>query len=184
MRMEGGVLRMGRPPKPVSVIEAEGKSHRTKAELEHRKKAEASLMTGIALKEWQEVKDNLIAHKEFMRVVKLLKVIGKNDDLHASVINRYCLLRAETYEFEDKREYFYKKMVELDELEDIDSAERLKIQMGLSSNIIKMDQQVMNKRKMMFDIEKENLMTIAGALRSIPKNPVDDEGDENADLFD
>lgn len=175
---------MGRPSKPVSVIEAEGKSHRTKAEIEHRKKAEAALMTGVSLKEWQEVKNNPVAHREFSRVVKLLKVIEKNDDLHASVINRYCLLRAEAYEFEEKREYFYKKMVELDELEDIEPAERLKIQMGLSGNIIKMDQQVMNKRKMMFDIEKENLMTIAGALRSIPKTPSEEEEDENADLFD
>ena len=41
----------------------------------------------------------------------------------------------------------------------------------LSSLYLAYDKQVMNKRKMLFDIEKENIMTVAGALRSVPKSP-------------
>ena len=36
---------------------------------------------------------------------------------------------------------------------------------------IQYDRQIMAKRKMMFDIEKENIMTIQSALRSVPKKP-------------
>jgi hypothetical protein len=35
--------------------------------------------------------------------------------------------------------------------------------------MIALDKQIQTKRKMLLDIEKENIMTIAAALRSIPK---------------
>ena len=40
---------MARPSKPYTVIKSEKKSHRTKAELEQRKRGEESLLTGL----WQ-----------------------------------------------------------------------------------------------------------------------------------
>jgi predicted transcriptional regulator len=40
-------------------------------------------------------------------------------------------------------------------------------------SIIALDKQIQTKRKMLLDIEKENIMTIAAALRSIPKKPED-----------
>jgi hypothetical protein len=39
----------------------------------------------------------------------------------------------------------------------------------MQKNIVGLDKQIMSKRNMMLAIEKENLMTIASALRSIPK---------------
>ena len=42
-----------------------------------REQAEKALLTGIPLKERQEVKDNEIAHKEFLRLKKLLEKINK-----------------------------------------------------------------------------------------------------------
>ena len=52
-------------PKSADIIRMEGKSHRTKKELRQREQAEKALLTGIPLKERQEVKDNEIAHKEW-----------------------------------------------------------------------------------------------------------------------
>lgn len=164
----------GRPPKPFVVLTSEKKSHRTKAELETRKKAEEALVTGIKLKEWPEVKTNEIAHKEFKRVKKLLEKIGKNDGLHESVINRYALLRSECLEFEEKRERFYRSLEELEAGKaagEVDWLDYLKLKASYQGQIISCDKQIMAKRKMMLDIEKENLMTIAAALRSIPKKP-------------
>lgn len=48
---------------------------------------------------------------------------------------------------------------------------------SLSSTIISIDKQLQSKRKMLLDIEKENIMTIASALRSIPKK-VDTESNK------
>jgi hypothetical protein len=171
---------MPTPPKPFTVLKSEKKSHRTKAELQQRKEAEESLLTGQHMKMWPEVAADPIAAKEFKRVRGLLKKIGKDDGLHEGVVNRYAQLKAECTEFEEKRESFYKSKDELQEeyragktgdTENggMTASEYYKLLTNIQKNIISLDKQIMAKRKMMLDIEKENIMTIASALRSIPK---------------
>lgn len=167
-----GETSMARPSKPASVIQLEGKSHRTKKELRTRKQAEESLLSGVKLKEMEEVKNNPRAHQEFLRMKKLLSGIEKSDDLYGSVINRYCLTLAECAEFEEKREHAQELMDRLEERSgEIEFTEFLKLQDALAKQLISYDKQIQAKRKMLFDIEKENVMTIASALRSIPKTP-------------
>lgn len=165
---------MGRPPKPYAVIVNEGKSHRTKAELEARKNGEAAFATGEPLKEKPETKANVIAHKEFLRLKKLYTTIGKWDAIYENIINRYCLLYAECKEFEEKRERFYRDLWEMEEDKDAGGfGERISTYYGLKNkiqkNIIDLDKQVQAKRKMLMDIEKESIMTIASSLRNVPK---------------
>lgn len=154
----------------------EGRSHRTKKEMRQRKQAEQSLLTGEEIKEKPEVKQNKIAHKEFLRIKKLLKNIEKNDDLYGVVINRYCLLYAECFEFEKKREKMFEQLCDLQEKEDelieheeMTQKEFYGIENSMQKNLIALDRQVQSKRKMLLEIEKENIMTIASALRSVPK---------------
>ena len=169
--MKGGINRPT-PAKPADVIRLEGKSHRTKKELRQRKQAEENLLTGKKLKEKAEVKNNEIAHREFLRLKKLLKEIGKDDDLYSGAINRYCLIFAECAEFEEQREKIFRRQQELEEKAgEIEFIEYITLQNDLSKMAISYDRQIQTKRKMLFDIEKENVMTIAAALRSIPKKP-------------
>ena len=158
----------GRPTKPLSLV----KGHRTKAEKAVRGKAERNLITGFQLKEWPDVKADEIAHKEFLRLKKILKTIDKDDGLHEGVINRYCLLHSECKKFEylkiecndDLQElYIARQSRELDFMEYIDKKEKVQ------NRFLALDKKIMDKRKMMLDIEKENIMTIQSALRSIPK---------------
>lgn len=167
---------MPTPPKPVVVLKAEKRSHRTKAELKVREEGEKALATGVVLKERPEVKNNPIAHKEFLRINKLLKKIEKNDAIYEPIINRYCLLQAECKEFEEKRETIYRNILELEKDKErlIESGEMslstyYKIKNDMQKQIVALDRQIQAKRKMLLDIEKENIMTIASALRSIPK---------------
>lgn len=161
---------MPTPPKPAKLIALEGKSHRTKKELRDREKAEAALLTGKVLKETEEVKNNEIAHKEFLRIKKLLRSIEKNDDLYGSTINRYCLLLAECSDFEKKREMIFERQKELEKRkDDMEFSEYINLQNDLIKSMLALDKQVQAKRKMLLDIEKENVMTIAASLRSIPK---------------
>lgn len=172
---------MSRPPKPYVVLKNEKKSHRTKAELKQRKDGEEALLTGVALKERQEIKENPVAHKEFLRIRKLLKEIGKNDDIYGPVINRYCMIQAECIMFNERREELYKLIHELkkeyDEVtKNMDPDERefflleySRSMAKLSTTMINLDKQIQTKRRMLFDIEKENIMTISAALRNIPK---------------
>lgn len=179
----------GRPSKPAAVIEAEKKSHRTKAELEARKNAESGLLSNKKLQERKEVRENKTAHAEFQRVSKLMKAIGKDDALYSSGINTYCLLYAEIGDL-------HEQMKTLDETGEmlretfghlVDDPERAidpeeiiqfeKAFTRLISQRLNISAVIDKKRKMMLDIDKENVMTISAALRSIPKKP---EKKENA----
>lgn len=173
---------MPTPPKPFVVLVNEKKSHRTKSELKMREEGEKALSTDFKIKERKEVKQNKVAHKEFKRIEKLLKNIGKNDAIYEAVINRYCLLQAECYDLEERREEFYKLIFELkaemkltidkmDYEKDI-ATYKLEYSKAISkmmSSMLSIDKQIASKRKMLLDIEKENVMTIASALRCIPK---------------
>jgi predicted nuclease with TOPRIM domain len=98
---------MPTPSKPYVVLTSEKKSHRTKKELKQRQQGKVHLATGVALKERSNIKSNTIAHKEFKRINELLKKIGKNDAIYEPVINRYCIIQAECFELEERRDYFF-----------------------------------------------------------------------------
>ncbi len=131
-------------------------------------------MTGQKMKAWPEVRENKLAKKEFNRIKKLLEIIGHNDALYEAIINRYCLITAECKQIEDIVEQLRKELTELVEAkqnDDIEYMEYLQEKGKIHDRIIKWDKKLMDKRKMLLQIEKENVMTIMGALRSIPKQP-------------
>lgn len=181
---------MPTPPKPFSVLKSEGKSHRTKKELKLREQGEKALSTGTALKVRSEVKKNKIANKEFKRINELLKKIEKNDAIYEAVINRYCLIYAECIDFEDKKNKLYELVEKLEnqfeeskeylEQEDLAKETRrfAKSISEIMGSIVDLDKQLQPKRKMLLEIEKENIMTIASALRVIPKKPENDSAKE------
>lgn len=172
---------MPTPPKPFTVITGEKRSHRTKAELNQRKQGEQALLSGTTIKPRDEVKCNAIAQKEYRRVSALLKKIEKNDALYEPVINRYCLIQAECTELERRREFYFELVEELkanfkEAGEDLTPTEKYGyiIQFtqelsNLTKEVMGIDRILQQKRKMLFDIEKENVMTIASALRTVPK---------------
>ena len=75
-----------------------------------------------------------------------------------------------------KREAIYKQLLDLQENyqkmideEEMTVKEYYNLELGMQKNLVSLDKQVQAKRKMLLDIEKENIMTIASALRSVPK---------------
>ncbi len=177
---------MPTPPKPYEVISMEGRSHRTKKELEARKQAESQLLSGEKLKERKEVKENPAAHREFLRINKILKNIGKNDAIYEPVLNRFCMLQAECLELQERREEIHQITMELRaSFNAMDQEEKEEKLLDFSRELARMtgamlncDKQLATKRKMLLDIEKENIMTIASALRSIPKKQKEEEEDD------
>lgn len=172
---------MPTPPKPVGVLRMEGKSHRTKAELEQRERAEKAQMTGKRMREAADVKTDAVAHATWKRVAALLAAIGKDDALYEQCINRYCRIASEV-EADQREMGRLEKMAEaLDAAyaeQEIEKDEYLQ-QMG---KIMEMkagcQSLLMRKRKMMMDIERENVMTVASSLRSIPKKAADEPLDD------
>lgn len=91
---------MARPSKPVSVIQMEKKSHRTKKELASRKRAEDQMLAGDKIRKFPEVRENRKASMEWNRITEILDRIDKNDRTYETVINRYCLMLAECRDME------------------------------------------------------------------------------------
>lgn len=160
--------------------------HRTKKEKEAREKAEAAMLTGQKCFERDCVKADPVAHKEYLRLTKLLSVIQKNDALYGASINRYCELYSEVVATKadavTQRALLTKIEKAFDDLpeEKIDSAELTKfarLMSGTLAEIADLDKIIMQKRKMMSDIEKENGWTVLSAIRAIPKQAEKPEDD-------
>jgi hypothetical protein len=79
--------------------------------------------------------------------------------------------------------------VEVKELHDmrmaneIEPLEYLDYKEKLQNRVMTCDKKIMEKRKMILDISKENIMTIQSALRSIPKKPKEKETSKMAAML-
>lgn len=167
---------MARPPKAVSVIKIEGKSHRTKKELATRERAEKALLTGKPMIETAEVKADRIAHLEYLRLKPLLKSIDKYDEIYGAAIRRYCLTKSMLMAAEEEVAKLKDELCDLrnsktEFLDSDDIAEYYRLISRMEDTITKREQVAKSYRSEMIDCEKENCMTIKSALRSIPKKP-------------
>lgn len=154
---------MGRPSKPTKVITMEKKSHRTKKEIATRKANEAATLSGFPLKEAADTKADEVAHKTFRTLKRLFKAIEKDDAIYSNTVNRYCMISAEVERLQEDRSRTEKMIQDSEgECEPKDFIEMMKLLMSI-------DRELKNKRQQLFAIEKESCMTIASALRSIPK---------------
>ena len=178
LKFQKEVETVARPSKPAAVIEAEKKSHRTKAELEQRKQCETALLSNTPLYERDEVKKSKVAHTEFLRVAELMQSIGKDDALYSSGLNTYCQLYAEISEMEHQKseiailaDELKEKFDTLPAMEYDDILQFTKQITKLISMQLSIGSEIDKKRRLMLAIDKENVMTISAALRSIPKTP-------------
>ena len=149
--------------------------HRTKAEIAARTQAEQDMLSGKKLAEFPAVKGDPVAYAEYRRVSALMKAIGKDDALYSAAVNRYAELRGEIAQLQQDAARYRALMDSLQrkfDESDPDSEEITafaKAYSGMLTQINKLDDKIMQKRRMMGDIEKENCMTVQAALRSIPK---------------
>ena len=147
--------------------------HRTKAEIAARREAEQDMLSGKKGFERANVKADPIAHTEFKRVSALMKAVGKDDALYFAIVNRYCELFSEVDRCQRETERLRQLMDKLEQHYDSGEVEDetafMKSYTALLAQVNPLDDKVMQKRKMMLDLEKENGMTVAAALRAIPK---------------
>lgn len=179
---------MARPAKSIDMIIAEGRNHITKAEIELRRKEEQALLTGQAIKEWPATRMSPSAHKHFMRVRSLLGKIGKNDALNEPVINRYCIMLIEAEDMEEDMRSLSTQLTVVEamhERREMGDREYLRKKADLLNQKVTLDRTLSSKRKMLLDIEKENIMTIASGLRSVTKRPKEEEQEDRmSDMLD
>lgn len=156
---------MPTPRKPIELMT----KHLDKETKKTRAFAEEELLTGESWREYPEVKNNATAHRFFKRLTDLYSRIDKNDAMTEPIINRYCIIQAECYDFEAKRDMFTSNLDSLIDNDELDAQTKYKLEADMQRSIMDVDKQIMSKRKMLLDIEREMLLTLKGQLASIPK---------------
>lgn len=154
---------MARPSKPTDLIVIEGKSHRTKQELEYRSEQEKRLRTGKKFQASKDVKADPEAYAKFKQLRKLFGGIVFVEGLDETFINRYCLLHAETRRMEQQ----------MRELENRASGEDLGFEetLNLAKTIMGLDKQLMKRRDMLMHMEDRMFLNPVSRIKAIPKKP-------------
>lgn len=144
--------------------------HRTKQEIALRKAGEAALLTGEPMRERPDVRRIPEAHREFIRLRRLFRTIGKDDALYQGTINDYCLLHAEALAAAGLISRIEADLEYLDQHEArMDPGKSLRIRSTLEAHEAKALATVDRKRDKKRAIEDKNLMTAQAALRAIPE---------------
>ena len=152
----------GRPSKPTALILSEGKSHRTKAEISARQKAENALYTGVHFKESQQVRDNVVAHAEFLRLKRLYDKVAYVDALDQNIINRYCLEVAAISNYQEQ-------ITRMNA--DLEMADQVADRLVLYDMIGKTYDRMSKSKALLLKYEDRLFLTPAGRMRAIPKTP-------------
>jgi hypothetical protein len=83
------------------------------------------------------------------------------------------MISAECVKFEEMRDRFDAAFNEMSDNDELDAEAKYTLQMKMQQSIINVDKQLQTKRLMLLNIEKECSMTIAAAMRTIPKQPTE-----------
>ena len=155
-------------PKPLSLV----RGHRTNAELDARAAGEKALTTAEKMQMPRSVRASKEASAHWRRLRKVLGTVGMDEAFYENVLGRYCLLLAEHDQLAAERALRHEAVDDLrdrkDEMDFPDYVERLQTLAGM---VDATDRQIAKKRDQLLAIERENLLTVQGKLRAIPKKP-------------
>jgi phage terminase small subunit len=157
---------MSRPSKPTELLLLEGKSHRTKAELEYREQGERALQVERELQESAQVKADKVAHAEFLRLKRLYSTIEIVSALDQQAINRYCLELSNVARLQDALSQMSGDLAAAD---DAEARERLYGQMNRTSAAIHKGVELLLK------YEDRLFLNPAARIRAVPKTPPKEE---------
>lgn len=154
--------------KPLSLLQG----HRTKAEIEARAAGEKALTTSEKMEQPKGAAKNKEAFAHWKRIRGVLVEIGLDEAFYERVIWRYCLLLAEHDALAGERQSRADDLERLRAREsEMQAGEYFKALESLTKALDATDRQLAKKRDQLLAIEKENLMTVQGKLRAVPKKP-------------
>jgi hypothetical protein len=157
-------------PKPLSLIQG----NRTKAEIAVRAAGEKALTTQEKMRAPAGATKNKEAYAYWRRLTKVLGSVGLDEAFYENTLWRYCLLLAEHDQLAAERVERANDLSDLraarGEMDEDEYFKRLDAQVRALDAT---DRTIAKKRDQMLSIEKENLLTVQGKLRAIPKKPED-----------
>lgn len=163
---------MPRPPKPVSI----NKKRLTKAEKEFRLEQESKLKTGNKLNCYDDVKNDKIAYKEFLRLRKLFIKLDFIDSLDEQIINRYCKEISRKSNIEDILQKIQSKLNENSFMTNTQYSD-------ICKSIDSLNKTITNINNMLLKYEDRLFLNPFSRMKAIPKEPPKEIKDKEAYLF-
>lgn len=163
---------MPRPSKPVSI----NKKRLTKAEKEFRLEQESKLKTGNKLIAYDDVKNDKIAYKEFLRLRKMFVKLDFIDSLDEQIINRYCKEISRKNNIEVMLQKMQNKLNE-------DSFMTNTQYSDICKSIDSLNKTITNINNMLLKYEDRLFLNPFSRMKAVPKTPPKESKDANAYLF-
>ena len=153
--------------KPLELVEG----HRTKAEKKKRAEGEAKLRTQVRLQKSAAVKADRTASAYFNRLKRVFADVEMDEAFYENGINRYCLMLAEHQKMMGEREKSAEALKELeaDGRAEMSANDYFALRIKLEDVLTEKDKTIAKLRDQLLLIERENLMTVQGKLRAVPK---------------
>ena len=124
--------------------------------------------------ETAEVKNDRVAHLEFLRLKPLLKAISKFDEIYGAPVRRYCLNKSKLIEIDCDIEKIKNEIEDLRDHEkdfEKNKPEYYRLILKMEEIITRKESIAKGIRAEMIDFEKQNCMTIRSALSAVPMKP-------------
>jgi len=167
---------MGRNGQPIEILQANGKKHLTRAEIEQRKKDKIKVGTD-KLKCPDFVKDNVESYKKWKEIIKIYKEIDYVSSGDTGLLARYCMTFSEYLKLLNQKkriedfEINYKKLAEhfnIELLEGLDSFFRFEPVMQLDTAINK-------KNDLLSKMEDRLFLNPLAKVKNVPKQAKEED---------
>ena len=165
---------MGRNAQPISILQANGKKHLTKAEIEKRKDTEIKLGNNRLICPIY-IKNNVNAYAKWKEIIKIYKDVDFVSSGDTGVLARYCMTHSEYINLCDTRDRINKLQSDWSEYEDIFPEEFQKsIEKLLRTNTdLQLESAINKKMDMLIKMEDRLFLNPLAKIKNVPKKEVE-----------
>lgn len=161
---------MGRNAQPIDIVQANGRKHLTKAEIENRKKSEIKVGNNN-LKCPVYVKNNVNAYSKWKEIIKIYKDVDFVSSGDIGLLSRYCMAHSEYLKLCETRCKMESLETDWSEYKDMIPQDfQEKIEHLLRCNVdLQLDTAINRKMDMLIKMEDRLFLNPLAKVKNVPK---------------
>jgi len=161
---------MGRNAQPIDIVQANGRKHLTKAEIENRKKSEIKVGNNN-LRCPIYIKNNVNAYSKWKEIIKIYKDVDFVSSGDIGLLARYCMTHSEYLKLCETRNKLESLQVNWTEYEDMMPKEFQEgIEYLLRCNVdFQLDTAINKKMDMLIKMEDRLFLNPLAKVKNVPK---------------
>jgi phage terminase small subunit len=161
---------MGRNAQPISILQANGRKHLTKAEIEQRQETEIKLGSNKLICP-SYIKDDVNAFKKWKEITKIYKDVDFVSTGDTGLLARYCLTHSEYLNLCDTRNHIVSLQADWTEYEGLFPQEfQENIEKLLTTNTeLQLESAINKKMDMLIKMEDRLFLNPLAKVKNVPK---------------